>query len=135
MSNLAVKTLIPCIFLTIGLLRRAQAQTQQPAPHTQSSKLQADSTNATPAKKVAAGTVSGNDKRKAVLLIVNNTGRKIKMYWIDFGGKAHPYGEMPAHSSNKQLTYISNVWKITDAKGRALGYFLPTTDYAIATIN
>jgi len=100
-----------------------------------SGRLHADSITVTPAKKVAPGTISGIDKRKAVLMVVNNTGHNIKLFWVDFSGKEHPYGEMPAYNRNMQLTYVSNVWKITDEKGKVLGYFSPISIYAMATIN
>ena len=100
-----------------------------------SGKLPIAVANITPAKRLTAKAASGNGREKAVLMIANNTSHKVKLFWIDFLGKAHSYGELSAYNRGIQITFVSHVWQIEDDKGKVLAYFSPTTPNAVAIIN
>ncbi|MCC8427139.1 hypothetical protein [Mucilaginibacter sp. UR6-11] len=100
-----------------------------------SGKLQPPIINISTAKQVQPGTLSGSDSKKAALMFVNNTPHKIKLFFIDFTGKARPYGIISPYNRAIQKTFISHVWKLTDENGKLMGYFSATTPNAIAIVN
>jgi hypothetical protein len=98
-------------------------------------KLPIEVIDVTPAKKLPTGTISGAGTNKAAIMFVNNTGHKVKLFFIDFTGKSRPYGQISPYNRSIQKTFVSHVWKLEDENGKALGYFTATTPNAIAIVN
>jgi len=76
-------------------------------------------------KKVPAGTktdVNGTGD-EATFMITNNTGQKLKLYWLDYDGKPKPYGQAKAYNSFKCATYRGHVWEIRDQQDKLLGCY------------
>jgi hypothetical protein len=57
------------------------------------------------------------------IIFSNKSGYKVKIYWIEFGGRLKLYGELEAGATRKQSTYSNASWLITDTGDKPLGYF------------
>jgi hypothetical protein len=65
---------------------------------------------------------------------VNKSSRRVKLYWISYGGERTLYGQIDPGKSRDQNTYSGNTWLITDANDKALGHFFTGSEDAIALI-
>jgi hypothetical protein len=100
-----------------------------------SGKLPIQPIDVVPAKSMVAGSKSGLVNSKAYLMFVNNTGQKLKLFLIDYNGKARPYGNLSPYNRGMQKTFVSYVWRVDNQQGKALAYFSAGTPNAIAIIN
>ncbi len=63
----------------------------------------------------------------ATEIIFSNKGDdKVKIYWVEFGGRLKFYGELEAGATRKQSTYSNASWLITNMEEKPLGYFRTT---------
>ena len=59
-------------------------------------------------------------------------GRRVKVEWLDYQGRAKPYFELAGRGSKTQQTYHTHPWRVTDAEGNCLGiYVAPDRDGVI----
>ncbi len=86
------------------------------------------------AKISAAGAKSAAVNSKARLMFTNNTVQKLKLFWIDYLGKARAYGTVSSYSKAIQKTFIGNVWKVETDKGKIIGYYAASTPYAMVKL-
>lgn len=63
---------------------------------------------------VQKGAVSEYASEKAELLLINNSPRKFKVYWIDFDGNAVLYQVVASKTRYTQPTFMGHVWLIED---------------------
>lgn len=96
--------------------------------------LKTDKVAVAVAQSVAPNTKSASVNQKVYLMFTNNTAQKLKLFWIDYLGKARAYGEVPPYNKTIQKTFAGNVWKVTDNKGKAIGYYTTNAAYAMVTI-
>lgn len=64
----------------------------------------------------------------------NNTDRKVKIFWVNYGGGLQLYRKLNPDRSYKQRTFSSHTWLITDEKDKPLGYFRATRKAGQANI-
>ena len=64
----------------------------------------------------------------------NHSKRKIKIYWVGYGGELKLYGELAPGGKRTQNSYANNTWLITDTEDQAIGYFICTPERAKAII-
>lgn len=64
----------------------------------------------------------------------NKSGRRVKLYWIAYGGELKLYAELALGGTRWQNTYSNNAWLITNANDKPLGYFLVKADESLAVI-
>jgi hypothetical protein len=67
-------------------------------------------------------------------MFTNNTAQKIKLFWIDYTGKARAYGTISPYNKGMQKTFMGNVWRVETDKGKVLGYYAATTPYAMVKL-
>lgn len=99
-----------------------------------SGKLQTAMFDVPPAKITPAGTKSVALKGRSRLMFTNNTSKALKLFWIDYLGKARAYGEVSPYNKGMQKTFTGNVWKVADEKGKVIGYYTTDLPYAMVTI-
>ena len=58
---------------------------------------------------------SKRSNEQAQLRLINNSGRRIAIYWLDFNGFAHFYLSMAPGDRASQQTYAGHAWFATDA--------------------
>jgi hypothetical protein len=100
-----------------------------------SGKLKPAITDIAPAKTLSAGAKSAAVNTKARLMFTNNTAQKLKLFWIDYLGKARAYGTVSPYSKAIQKTFVGNVWRVETDKGKAIGYYAATTPYAMVKLD
>ncbi|HAL12335.1 MAG TPA: hypothetical protein DCP67_00875 [Planctomycetaceae bacterium] len=64
----------------------------------------------------------------------NQSKRKIKIYWVGYGGELKLYGELAPGGKRTQNSYAKNTWLITDTADQAIGYFICSPERAKAII-
>ena len=64
----------------------------------------------------------------------NKSKRRVKLYWITYGGGLKLYGELAPSAIRRQNTYSKNAWLITDENNTPLGYFIVGTEESRAVI-
>ena len=57
------------------------------------------------------------------ITFTNNSGIKVKIYWVEYGGGLRLYGELEPGGKRVQNTFSQASWLITDEKEKPLGYF------------
>jgi len=55
--------------------------------------------------------------------IVNNSGMKVKLYWVEYGGDLRFYSEIEAGATLKRNTFSDATWVIKDMQDLPLGHF------------
>jgi len=68
------------------------------------------------------------------LLFENKSKKKIKLYWISYGGQKRLYGEIEPGKTRRQNTYTSNTWLVCDQEDSPLGHFISERGDAKAII-
>jgi len=68
------------------------------------------------------------------IIFENKSGKKVKVYWMEYTGGRRLYGEIAPNGTRKQNTYSQAVWLVTDEKDKPLGYFVTTQKIAKAII-
>ncbi|MEO7215348.1 hypothetical protein [Mucilaginibacter sp.] len=71
---------------------------------------------------VQKGDASVDSPTNAQLLLINDSPRKIKLYWIDFEGKPVFYKEVEPKARYTQPTFMQHVWLVEDADKTTLVY-------------
>jgi hypothetical protein len=99
-----------------------------------SGKLKTAITDVAPGGIMPAGSKSIAVNTKARLMFTNNTAQKLKLFWIDYVGKARAYGTISPYNKSVQKTFIGNVWRVETDKGKVLGYYAAATPYAMVTL-
>lgn len=66
--------------------------------------------------------------------IVNNSGKPIKIFWIDYDGNRKEYGVFGDGEAFDQETFISHPWVVTDEADKPLGLYLPDAQKRIISI-
>jgi len=69
-----------------------------------------------------------------VVTFQNKRDKRIKLYWVDYGGSLKLYGEIDKGADRQQNTYSDAVWLVTDEKDKPLGYFISGQKVALAVI-
>lgn len=100
-----------------------------------SGKLKTAITAVAPAKLMPAGAKSTAVNTKARLMFTNNTAQKLKLFWIDYLGKARAYGTVSPYSKGVQKTFVGNVWRVETDKGKIIGYYAAATPYAMVKLD
>lgn len=68
------------------------------------------------------------------VFFVNRSKRPVKVVWIAYDGELKLYAELAPGATRQQNTYSRNTWLITDENDKSLGYFLVTSEEALAVI-
>ena len=68
------------------------------------------------------------------MFFVNRSKRPVKVVWIAYDGELKLYAELAPGATRQQNTYSRNTWLITDENDKSLGYFLATSEEALAVI-
>ena len=68
------------------------------------------------------------------IIFSNNADDKVKIYWIEFGGRLKLYGELEPGATRKQSTYSNASWLIANMEDQPLGYFRTTGKIGNAVI-
>jgi hypothetical protein len=72
------------------------------------------------------GTIGSiNSKIAAELTFVNQSGRTIKVYWLDYGGTRKHYRTLAKGESYVQQTFVSHPWVVTDEDDNAWYVYFP----------
>ncbi|WP_214073053.1 hypothetical protein [Mucilaginibacter sp. dw_454] len=98
-------------------------------------KLSTPKADVAAAQSVGANTKSTGMNQKVYIMFTNNTNQKLKLFWIDYLGKARPYGELSPYNKSIQKTFAGNVWKVTNPEGKVIGFYTTNAPYAMATIS
>ena len=57
------------------------------------------------------------------ILIRNKLRKRVKIFWIDFSGKEHPYGMIEPSEAIHQQTYVDHSWLVKSVSGERIGCF------------
>jgi sialate O-acetylesterase len=68
------------------------------------------------------------------IIFENKSGKKLKVFWVPYGGGKKFYGELKPGETRQQNTYSKSSWLVTDEKDKPLGYFRTTQKVGIAVI-
>jgi len=71
---------------------------------------------------VPKGVFSGHSIKKTEFTFTNHKNTAVKLYWIDYTGKAILYATVPPDGHILQPTYMSHVWMFENNKGDVLLY-------------
>ena len=90
-------------------------------------------------KWIAAASVadvpqSGGGGLNTQVLFENESGRAVKLYWVDFGGQLKEYATLATGETRRQNSYSRHTWLIADASGVPLGYFIVAAELSRAII-
>ena len=66
---------------------------------------------------------SGGNGQAVSISFMNQSPGKVKIYWLDFEGKAVLYSELDPQSAYNQNTYGQHIWKIENNSGKCLGIY------------
>jgi hypothetical protein len=99
-----------------------------------SGKLKTAITDVTIAQTTSPKVKPTTASSKAWLMFTNNTTKKLLLFWVDYTGKSRPYGAISPFSKLMQKTFMGDVWRVQDEKGKAIGYYTATSPYAMATL-
>ncbi|MBC7399491.1 MAG: hypothetical protein H7289_06070 [Mucilaginibacter sp.] len=99
-----------------------------------SGKLKNAITDVAPGKVMSEGSKSAAVNIKARLMFTNNTPQKLKLFWIDYVGKARAYGTLSPYNKAIQKTFVGDVWRVETEKGKIVGYYAAATPYAMVTL-
>lgn len=69
-----------------------------------------------------------------LLHLDNQSGKKVKLYWVNYGGGLQFYADIAAGDTREQTTYSGATWLIADADDNHLGYFRTKQKNAKAVI-
>ena len=69
-----------------------------------------------------------------LLHLDNQSGKKVKLYWVNYGGGLQYYADIAAGDMREQTTYTGATWLIADADDNHLGYFRTKQKNAKAVI-
>ena len=58
----------------------------------------------------------------------NKMARRVKLFWISYGGELKTYGELKPGAMRRQNSFSEATWLITDENDTPLGYFITTKD-------
>jgi hypothetical protein len=72
---------------------------------------------------------------KSSIMFTNNTAKKLKLFWVDYLGKASPYGAITPYNKQIQKTFTGDLWRVEDEKGKVVAYYMSATANAIVIIN
>jgi len=68
------------------------------------------------------------------VIFENKSGKKVKLYWVSYGGELKQYAELDPGATRKQNTYARNTWLIADSSDKPLGYFIVGMEVSRAVI-
>jgi hypothetical protein len=97
-------------------------------------KLKSAITDVAAAKTMPLGAKSAAVNTKAGLMFTNNTAQKLKLFWIDYLGKARAYGTLSPYNKAIQKTFVGDVWRVETEKGKIVGYYSAATPYAMVKL-
>lgn len=63
--------------------------------------------------------------RSCQVQFVNNSGRKLKFFWLDYSGQRVPYGEIGAGERSGMNTFVGHPWLLCDSEGNVAGIWVP----------
>jgi VHL beta domain len=76
------------------------------------------------AREVSKLALSHVSNRPAELQLVNNSGQRIRIFWIDTQGESRSLGELGPYNRMIEKTYFNHVWMIEDERGVELQRFV-----------
>lgn len=86
------------------------------------------------ATSVAEAPRSGGGGLNTQVLFENESGRAVKLYWVDFGGQLKEYATLAPGETRRQNSYSRHTWLIADANGMPRGYFIVAAELSRAII-
>ncbi|MCH7725606.1 MAG: hypothetical protein IH991_03870 [Planctomycetes bacterium] len=69
-----------------------------------------------------------------LVIFENKSDRRVKIYWVDYGGNLKLYDELDPGKTRNQNTYANNTWLITDENDKPLGHFIAEPEESRAVI-
>ena len=82
----------------------------------------ADESSREPLEK---GTYSIHANIPTSILFVNKSGKKIKIYWLDYSGNRKLYKVLEKDQVHSQQTYVTHPWLIAGDDDRAMRIYFP----------
>jgi hypothetical protein len=76
------------------------------------------------ARSVDKFALSHVSTRPAELQLVNNSGQRLRIFWIDPQGDLKPFGELGPYNRVIEKTFFNHVWMIEDERGVELQRFI-----------
>ncbi len=77
---------------------------------------------------------STDSTRKTDIFILNKSGKKLKVYWIDFEGKRRPRTVLHPNGNFHSNTFATHPWLVTDMRDRTVGLYLPEKERYIVLL-
>lgn len=71
----------------------------------------------------------------AWMMFTNNTGKKLKLFWVDSNGRLKNYGDASAYMSGMRQTHVGHVWELQDYSGKVIGRYEADKPYTRLVIN
>jgi hypothetical protein len=71
---------------------------------------------------------------KTTLLFVNPTTKPVEFYWIDYAGKRHDRGTLPARSEVFQPTFAHHAWLVVNQDGKSQAIFVAKETHQSALV-
>ena len=65
---------------------------------------------------------------------LNKSDKKVKVFWVEYGGGLRLYGEIDPNGTRNQNTFSQASWLVTDINDKPLGYFRTSQKVGKATI-
>lgn len=69
-----------------------------------------------------------------VVTFKNESGSKVRIFWVKYNGTLKAYGELEAGGMREQKTNANATWLIADAHDKPIGYFQALPEPGLATI-
>jgi VHL beta domain len=85
------------------------------------------------AREVSKLALSKVNNRPSELQLVNNSGQRLRIFWIDTQGEPRALGELGPYNRTIEKTFFNQVWMIEDERGVELQRFV-VEDYVSEVI-
>jgi von Hippel-Lindau disease tumor supressor len=69
--------------------------------------------------------VKGNESIKTSIAFINQSKKKIKIYWLNYQGKRVLYKALNSGENFDIQTYLTHPWLITDSEDNAKSLYFP----------
>lgn len=77
---------------------------------------------------------SWDGKTATTVRFVNDSGKPLMTFWLDYKGKRVPYQKLAPGASHDQPTFVTHPWVVTNQEGACLGIYYGDAQLRVITL-